>query len=65
VPRGAKRGAQGSLRVGLIGFGTIGTGVVKLLQQNGTRIRAALGVDIEVVRIGDIDTKRDRGVRLG
>lgn len=64
MPRGAKRGAQESLRVGLIGFGTIGTGVVKLLQQNGARIRAALGTGIDLVRIGDIDTKRDRGVRL-
>jgi homoserine dehydrogenase len=52
------------VRVGLIGFGTIGTGVVKLLQQNGARIRDTLGVGIELVRIADIDTTRDRGVRL-
>lgn len=52
------------MRVGLIGFGTIGTGVVKLLQQNGSRIRDTLGIAIDIVRIGDIDTTRDRGVRL-
>jgi homoserine dehydrogenase len=51
--------------VGLIGFGTIGTGVVKLLQQQSAQLRARVGVPIELVRIADVDVKRDRGVRLG
>lgn len=53
-----------SVRVGLIGFGTIGTGVVKLLQRNRDQIRSRLGATLDLVRIADIDTKRDRGVRL-
>jgi len=56
---------QRSVRAGLIGFGTIGTGVVKLLQQNRALIEEKLGLPLELVRIADIDTKRDRGVRLG
>jgi len=56
---------QRSVRVGLIGFGTIGTGVVKLLQRNRAQIRDRVGGAIDLVRIADIDTKRDRGVRLG
>jgi homoserine dehydrogenase len=52
------------VRVGLIGFGTIGTGVVKLLQQNHAQIRTRLGAALDLVRIADIDVKRDRGVRL-
>jgi homoserine dehydrogenase len=52
------------IRVGLIGFGTIGTGVIKLLQQNRAQIRARLGVPVRLVRIADIDLKRDRGVRV-
>lgn len=55
---------QKSVRVGLIGFGTIGTGVVKLLQKNHAQIAATLGVPLQLARIADIDVKRDRGVKL-
>jgi homoserine dehydrogenase len=57
--------AQQAIRIGLIGFGTIGTGVVKLLQRNRAAIRARAGVALDLVRIADIDTTRDRGVKLG
>lgn len=50
--------------VGLIGFGTVGTGVVKILLQNGTLIRRRLGAPVELVRVADLDIARDRGVRL-
>lgn len=53
-----------AIRVGLIGFGTVGTGVVKLLQRNRTQIHTRLGAPIDLVRVADIDTRRDRGVRL-
>ncbi len=53
-----------AVRVGLIGFGTIGTGVVKLLKKNRQQIRDRVGAPIDLVRIADIDTKRDRGVKL-
>ena len=55
---------QRAVRVGLIGFGTIGTGVVKLLKKNRDQICDRVGVPIELVRIADIDTTRDRGVKL-
>jgi homoserine dehydrogenase len=61
-----ERGKIGrEVRVGLIGFGTIGTGVVKLLQRNQAQIRARLGARLTLARIADIDLKRDRGVRVG
>ncbi|MGH7787801.1 MAG: homoserine dehydrogenase [Candidatus Binatia bacterium] len=53
-----------AIRVGLIGFGTIGTGVIKLLQRNRAAIRDTLGVGLDLVRVADIDTRRDRGVKL-
>ena len=56
---------QQAMRIGLIGFGTIGTGVVKLLQRNRAAIREKVGVELDLVRIADIDTTRDRGVKLG
>jgi homoserine dehydrogenase len=52
------------VRVGLIGFGTIGTGVVKLLRRNHAPIRARLGAALKLVRIADIDLRTDRGVRV-
>ncbi len=52
------------VRAGLIGFGTIGTGVVKLLQRRRAAIDARLGAPLRLVRIADLDTTRDRGVRV-
>ena len=53
-----------NIKVGLLGFGTIGTGVVKIFQQNKEVLSSRLGADIELVRIADLDTTTDRGVTL-
>lgn len=50
--------------VGIVGFGTVGTGVAKILFDNAALIRRRVGVPIEVVRIADVDTSRDRGIAL-
>ncbi|MGQ0667409.1 MAG: homoserine dehydrogenase [Nitrospiraceae bacterium] len=52
------------LGVGIIGFGTVGTGVAKILLENAALIRRRVGVPIELVRIADIDLTRDRGIAL-
>jgi homoserine dehydrogenase len=52
------------IKVGLLGFGTIGTGVVRVFQQNRDLLVSRLGADIELVRIADLDTHSDRGVQL-
>ncbi len=52
------------VRVGLIGFGTIGTGVVKLLRRNPSQIRTRLGARLTLARIADIDLRTDRGVAV-
>jgi homoserine dehydrogenase len=52
------------INVGLIGFGTVGTGVVKVLMDNPSVIRDKLGCDVTLKRIADLDTKRDRGVKI-
>jgi len=54
----------GQVGVGLIGFGTIGTGVARVLRQNADVIEERLGFPLRLVRIADIDTERDRGVDL-
>ncbi|MBN1615061.1 MAG: homoserine dehydrogenase [Deltaproteobacteria bacterium] len=51
-----------NISVGLIGFGTIGTGVVKLLAENGELLRQRLGANIVLRRIADIDLSKPRKV---
>jgi homoserine dehydrogenase len=48
--------------VGLVGFGTIGAGVVKVLERNADVIEQRLGFPLRIVRIADLDTTSDRGV---
>ena len=50
--------------VGIIGLGTIGTGVAKVLLGNADVISQRLGFSLDLVRIADLDTETDRGVDL-
>jgi len=53
-----------SISVGMVGFGTVGAGVAKILVNNAHLIRRRVGVPVELVRVADLDTTRDRGVGL-
>lgn len=53
-----------SIRVGIIGFGTVGSGVVKILINNREIIKRRLGIPIEVAGIADTDIDRDRGIKV-
>ena len=50
--------------VGLVGFGTVGIGVAKILLGNRALIQRRVGVPVELVRVADLDITRDRGVSL-
>lgn len=50
------------VRVGLIGFGTIGAGVVRVLRAHRAEITRRVGRPIDIVTIADLDTRTDRGV---
>jgi len=50
--------------VGIIGFGTVGTGTAKVLLDKAALIRRHVGVPIELIRIADLDITRDRGLSL-
>ena len=51
--------------VGLIGLGTIGVGVAKLLQRNASVIGERLGFPLRLVRVADLDASRATAVDLG
>lgn len=53
------------LRIALAGLGTVGAGVVKLLDENRDLIARRAGRPIEIVAVSARDRSRDRGVDLG
>lgn len=53
-----------SIKIGLLGFGTIGTGVVRVLQKNADLLKKRLGKSLELVKIVDLDLTTDRGVNV-
>ncbi len=52
------------IRIGVIGFGTVGAGVVETLLKNAPLIASRTGVQLELSRVADLDTTTDRGVKL-
>lgn len=50
--------------VGIIGFGTVGAGVAKMLIENADVISARVGAELYVKYISDLDITTDRGVQL-
>ncbi|QLC22153.1 homoserine dehydrogenase [Parasphingopyxis sp. CP4] len=53
-----------TLRVALAGLGTVGAGVIKLLEENRALIERRAGRAIEVTAVSARDRSRDRGVDL-
>ena len=53
-----------TIGVGVIGFGTVGTGVVRLLLEDAQRLEAAAGCRLVLRHVCDIDLKRPRGVAV-
>jgi homoserine dehydrogenase len=51
-----------AIQVGLLGCGTVGTGVARLLLENRDVIRARLGAELNLKYVADLDTETDRGV---
>jgi len=52
------------ISVGLLGLGTVGMGVVKLLRENAALIEKRLGAKLTLKRIADIDPDRPRPVAV-
>jgi homoserine dehydrogenase len=52
------------VKIGLVGFGTIGVGVAKLILRDGNAIAAKTGLRLKLACVVDIDTKSARPVKL-
>lgn len=51
-----------TINIGLVGFGTVGSGVVKLLKEQAPLLERRVGGRLRLKRIADIDLTRARGV---
>jgi homoserine dehydrogenase len=52
------------INVGLLGCGTVGTGVARLLIDSEQIISARLGATLNLKRVADLDIEKDRGIRF-
>ena len=53
-----------TIKVGLVGLGTIGAGVAKILTEESARVSRATGKNVILSRIADKDLTSDRGVKI-
>lgn len=53
-----------TINIGLIGFGTVGTGVARILIENKDLIKSRVGATLVLKNIADIDTETNRGIKL-
>jgi len=56
--------AEKIVKIGIVGFGTIGTGVAKLIIEDADLIASKIGLRLELACVVDIDTKSARPVEL-
>jgi homoserine dehydrogenase len=52
------------INVGIIGFGTVGSGTVEALIENREIIRNRVGAEIFIKKIADLDIETDRGIHV-
>ncbi len=53
-----------TVNIGIIGFGTVGSGVVEVLSRRGPALREKSGLDIRIKRICDKDLRAKRSVKI-
>jgi homoserine dehydrogenase len=50
------------INIGILGCGTVGTGVAKILLEKGDLLTSRIGVKAHLKYVADIDTQTDRGI---
>ena len=51
-----------TIDIAILGCGTVGTGVARLLLENGDILRDRVGCELNLKYVADIDTETDRGI---
>ena len=52
------------INIGLLGCGTVGTGVAKILLEKKDLISSRVGAELNLKYVADLDAARDRGIRF-
>ncbi len=52
------------VKIGLIGLGTVGSGIVSVLQENSGHIKEKTGIAIEIAKIADTDLSRCKAASI-
>ena len=55
---------QNDIKVGIIGFGTVGASVVRIINENNAKVSRRAGGKIIVTRIADKDITTNRGIKI-
>lgn len=55
---------KSAISIGIIGFGTVGTGVVRILLKKRKELERRLGFPLVISKIADTDIKRKRRIKL-
>jgi homoserine dehydrogenase len=56
--------AEQNVKIGIVGFGTVGSGVVRLINEQADTIARRLGLRLQIGCVVDVDTKTERPVKL-
>ncbi len=52
------------INIGIVGLGTVGTGIARLMNDNRELISARIGADLALKKGADLDIERDRGMEF-
>jgi homoserine dehydrogenase len=52
------------IQIAILGYGTVGTGVARLLLENADVLARRVGTELKLKYVADIDTTTDRGLQL-
>ena len=61
----AKKADKKAVNIGILGFGTVGSGTARILVENSELIKERLGFPLTLKKIADLDIRKDRGIKLG
>ncbi len=56
--------ARDEVNVGIIGFGTVGSGTARILLNNRQLLKDRTGIGFNLRKIADLDITRDRGIKI-